>query len=68
MLTHIEVKNDDLRLLASQRALKVKDHLLKSKQVEPERIFLVEPKSLPPEKRAGLEKLDRDISGNAALN
>ena len=55
MLTHIEVKNDDLRLLASQRALKVKDLILKSTQIEPERIFLVEPKSLSPEKKEKLK-------------
>ena len=54
MLTHIEVKDDDLRLLASQRALAVKDYILKSKQVEPERIFLVEPKTLQPEKKEKL--------------
>jgi hypothetical protein len=54
MLTHIEVKDDDLRMLASQRALTVKDYILKSKQVEPERIFLVEPKSLQPEKKEKL--------------
>ncbi len=55
MLTHIEVKDDDLRLLASQRALKVKDLILKSNQVEPERVFLVEPKSLSPEKKEKLK-------------
>jgi uncharacterized protein involved in outer membrane biogenesis len=55
MLTHIEVKNDDLRLLASQRALRVKDYILKANQVEPERIFLVEPKSLSPEKKEKLK-------------
>ena len=51
MLTNIEVKDDDLRMLASQRAIAIKDLLLKSKLVEPERIFLVEPKSLQPEKK-----------------
>lgn len=55
MRTHIEVKDDDLRLLASQRALIVKDHILKSKQVEPERVFLIEPKSLSPEKKENLK-------------
>jgi len=54
MLTHIEVRDNDLRQLASQRALTVKDQILKSKQVEPERIFLVEPKSLAPEKKEKL--------------
>jgi hypothetical protein len=51
MLTNIVVKEDDLRQLASQRALVVKDYILKSKQVEPERVFLIEPKSIQPEKK-----------------
>jgi hypothetical protein len=51
MLSHLEVKDDDLRQLASQRALHAKEYLLLSKQIEPERIFLVEPKSLQPEKK-----------------
>jgi hypothetical protein len=49
MFTHIEVKDDDLRMLASQRAMAVKDYILRSKQVEQERIFLIEPKSAQPE-------------------
>jgi len=51
MLTHIEVKEGDLRNLASQRAMKVKDAILKPGQVEPERIFILEPKSLASEKK-----------------
>jgi hypothetical protein len=51
MLTYIEVKEGDLRTLASQRAMKVKDAILKSGRVEPERVFLLEPKSLAPEKK-----------------
>jgi uncharacterized protein involved in outer membrane biogenesis len=51
MITHIEVKEGDLRTLASQRAMKVKEAILKSGQVEPERVFLLEPKSLAPEKK-----------------
>lgn len=54
MLTHIEVKDDDLRLLASQRALKVREHISKSGKVEQERIFLVEAKTLQPEKKEKL--------------
>jgi hypothetical protein len=50
MLTHIQIKDDDLRLLASQRAMKVKDAILQSGKVEPERLFIVEPKSLAPQK------------------
>ncbi|HMK52952.1 MAG TPA: DUF748 domain-containing protein [Thermodesulfobacteriota bacterium] len=51
MLTHIEVKDGDLKTLASQRAMKVKEAILKSGQVEPERVFILEPKSLAPEKK-----------------
>jgi hypothetical protein len=51
MLTHIEVKEGDLRTVASQRAMKVRDAILKSGQVEPERVFVLEPKSLSPAKK-----------------
>jgi hypothetical protein len=51
MLTHTEVKEGDLRALAYQRAMKVQDVILKSGQVEPERVFILEPKSLAPEKK-----------------
>jgi len=52
---HIEIKVGDLRNLASQRAMKVKDAILKSGQVEPERIFILEPKSRAPEKKEKLK-------------
>ena len=55
MLTHIEVKDDDLRQLASQRALDVKDYIFKTGQVTADRLFLVEPKSLEPEKKEKLK-------------
>jgi hypothetical protein len=55
ILTHIEVKEGDLRNLASQRAMKVKEAILKSQQVEPERIFILEPKTLAPEKKEKLK-------------
>jgi hypothetical protein len=51
MYTHLQVTDDDLRLLAQRRARAVKDYLVASKQVEPERVFLVEPKALAPEKK-----------------
>lgn len=51
MLTNIVVKDDDLRQLASQRAPEVKAHILRAKQVETERIFLIEPKTITPEKK-----------------
>ena len=61
MLTHIEVKNDDLRQLASRRALKVKDYILKSGQITADRVFLVEAKSLEPEKKENLKNSRVDL-------
>jgi hypothetical protein len=56
MLTYLEVKEEDLRLLASQRSFKVKEAILKSGQVEPERVFIVGPKTLAPPKRENLKE------------
>jgi hypothetical protein len=61
MLTHIEVTNDDLRQLASRRALKVKDYIIKSGQVTADRAFLVEAKSLEPEKKENLKNSRVDL-------
>jgi Domain of Unknown Function (DUF748) len=61
MLTHIEVKDDDLRQLASQRVLAVKDYILKSGQVTADRVFLLEPKSLEPEKKEKLKNSRTDF-------
>jgi len=54
MLTYIEVKESDLRTLASQRAQKVKESIVKA-GIQPERIFIIEPKSLAPEKKEKLK-------------
>ncbi len=51
MLTHIQVTDDNLRQLAVERASHVRDRLVASGKVEPERVFLVEPKTLPPERK-----------------
>ncbi len=50
MLSKIIVTESDLRGLAYERAFLVKDYILRSGKVEKERVFLVEPKSLQPEK------------------
>jgi hypothetical protein len=55
MYTDLQVTDDDLRLLAQRRAKAVKDYLLASKLVEPERVFLLEPKTLAPEKKEKLK-------------
>lgn len=54
-MTHAVIKDDDLRQLAAQRALVVKNLLVKSDQVTPDRIFIVEPKTLEPEKNEKLK-------------
>jgi len=54
MLTHIQVTDDDLRQLAVERASHVRDRLVATGKVEAERVFLVAPKTLPPERKEKL--------------
>ena len=54
MLTNIRVTDDDLRQLAMERATQARGRLTGTGKVEPERVFLVEPKSLPPERKEKL--------------
>jgi len=54
MLTYIQVTDDDLRRLAVERASRVRDHLVTAGKVEAERVFLVTPKALPPERKEKL--------------
>jgi hypothetical protein len=56
MFAHIDVKEEDLRLLAGQRAMNVKEAILKSGEVGPERVFVVRPKTLAPPKRDHLKE------------
>ena len=51
MLTHAQVTDDDLRRIAVERASHVRDHIVASGKVDSGRIFLIEPKTLPPEKK-----------------
>ena len=51
MLTHIKAGDEELRQLAARRANTVKDALLKSGKIDAERVFIVEPKGLTPEKK-----------------
>ena len=49
--THIEAGDNDLRTLANKRATTVKELLLKTGKVTVDRVFVVEPKTLVPEKK-----------------
>jgi hypothetical protein len=50
------VSDSDLRLLGSERAENVKEFIIESGKVTPDRVFVVEPKSLaPPKKEKALE-------------
>jgi hypothetical protein len=55
MLTNFKVTDDDLKALADERVLAVRDYLLQSGQVEPERLFIVEAKTIAGEKREGVK-------------
>jgi len=55
MLTHVQVTEDDLRALASQRARAILDALTQPGEIDPERIFILEGKSLSPEKKGSLK-------------
>jgi flagellar motor protein MotB len=51
MLANIAVTDSDMRLLASRRAERVKELILKGDEVAPGRIFIVGPQSLSPQKK-----------------
>ena len=56
MLTNIDIKDADLRLLAFRRAENIKEYILRSGSIDPGRLFITEPKSLSPEKQKKLKK------------
>jgi len=62
MLTNTKITDDDLRALASQRALNVKELITKSGQVSADRVFIIEPKSLTPEKKENIKNSRVDFS------
>lgn len=55
MLTHIIVKDEDLRTLAVERARNITDALMKSQNIPTERVFVTEPKSLAPEEKKNVK-------------
>ena len=55
ILTHIIITDDDLRRLAHDRAKAARSYILNAK-VNPDRVFLLEPQSLTPEKKDDLKE------------
>lgn len=51
IMAHIEITDGDLRALAARRARNVKEILLQAGNIGAERIFIVEPSSIAPEKK-----------------
>ena len=56
MMTHIVVKEDDLRLLATKRAEMVADAIGGEGEFDSGRVFVVEPKTLEPEAKTDVKK------------
>ncbi len=56
MLANQQVTEEDLKALAGERALATRDYLLQSGQVQPERLFIVEPETLEGEKKEGVKE------------
>jgi hypothetical protein len=62
MLTNMNVTDEDLQALAEERARSVRDYLLQPKQLDAERIFIVESKTLAVEKKEGAKNSRTDFS------
>ncbi|HSQ78218.1 MAG TPA: DUF748 domain-containing protein, partial [Nitrospirota bacterium] len=56
MLTNLKVTEEDLRALAGERARAARDYLLRSGELERERVFIVEAKTLANEKKEGMKE------------
>ncbi|MDA8098913.1 MAG: DUF748 domain-containing protein [Nitrospiraceae bacterium] len=62
LLDSVQVTDGDLRELAGQRARTVKELIVRSGKVEPERIYLLEPKSPSPEQKENVKNSRVDFS------
>ncbi len=56
MMTHIVVKEDDLRLLAMKRAEAVSDAIMEEGEFDAGRVFVIEPKTLQPEEKKDVKR------------
>jgi hypothetical protein len=56
MLTHLVVNDEDLRSLAVERAARVRDTILGSGKINADRVFVVEPKTIAPERKEKIKE------------
>jgi len=62
IVEHINVTESDLKMLAEQRAQQVRNYLVKSQQIKPERIFLIEAELIPREKSEEIRAARVDLN------
>jgi len=62
IVERINVTDSDLKMLAEQRAQQVRNYLVKSQQIKPERIFLVEAELISKEKAEGMSAARVDLN------
>ncbi|MCX8070422.1 MAG: DUF748 domain-containing protein [Thermodesulfovibrionales bacterium] len=62
ILTHIEVSENDLKKLAGDRAMRIKDYLVTNGKIEPTRIFLIEPSDSVKNEKAKRSRVDFKLS------
>ncbi|MDA8163599.1 MAG: DUF748 domain-containing protein [Desulfobacteraceae bacterium] len=57
----IKITQEDLRVLAQQRAVQVREHILTEGKIEPNRVFIVTPESLSPPPKKGVPASRADL-------
>jgi len=62
ILENIQITDDDLRSLANERAQVVKNYILGQGEIEPRRLFLIEPQASTPEKIENLKDSRVDLN------
>ena len=61
MLTNMNITDEDLKALATERARAVRDYLAQSGKVDQERIFIVDAKTIEIEKKEGVKSSRTDF-------
>ena len=62
LLAGIKISDNDLQLLARSRALSVQNAILRAEEIDPRRIFILQPNTLAPPKQDHLKESRADMS------